>query len=79
LAALLLLAAAWALAALAVADLVYAVTDGGTLIFGPVIGLALGRLARRSGASRRSSRLAIGANAGVLALTAVAILLFGGS
>jgi len=74
-----LLTAAWALVGLSVADLLFATTAGETLVFGPVIGLVLGWLAGRNGASRRASRLAIGVNAAVLVITAVAIMLLGGT
>jgi hypothetical protein len=79
LAALLLLTAAWALAVLSLADLVFAIAEGVTLIVGPALGLALGWFAGRNGASRRSSHLAIWANVAVLAVTAVAIVLYAGS
>jgi hypothetical protein len=50
----LLLASAWALAALSSADLLFATTGGETLVFGPVAGAVLGWLA--GGKAPRAAR-----------------------
>jgi hypothetical protein len=75
----LLLVSAWALAALSVADLVFAVTGGETLIFGPIVGAVLGWLAAKRGASRAGWRLAVGANAAVLVVSVIAVFASGGT
>jgi hypothetical protein len=72
-----LLAVSWVLAAVSFADLGFAVADGSTLVFGPVLGAAAGWLAGRNGAPRSAPRLAVAFNAAVLAVTVMAIFTLG--
>jgi hypothetical protein len=64
---------------LSVADLIDATVGGRTLVFGPIIGGVLGWLASRKQGFSTSSLLAVGINAVILTITAIAILLLGGS
>jgi hypothetical protein len=74
-----LLALAWVLAGLSLADLLFAAMGGTTLVLGPAAGAVLARLGRRHGSWRRAAWLALGANGVLLVTTVVAIFLLGGS
>lgn len=72
-----LLAVAWVLAAVSLADLAFAVAGGSTLLFGPVLGAVAGWLAGRNGASRSASGTAMAVNVAVLVVTVIAIFTLG--